>query len=414
MLDYPMTSRNVVFGSAYFESSIVYKQVKAETERKSSFFQYKRYTKLPIKTSPLLRLNGISPYFTMFPLDFPLKQLLKARAGEWVLDPFCGRGTTNYAARLLGLPSVGVDSNMVAVATAAAKMVDVKAIDIIELCASILSRSKEPIDVPKGRFWDLCYHRDTLRQICILREELLRDCSSDERIALRALLMGILHGQLRKTLPTYLSNQMPRTYATKPNSAIKYWEARGMTPKYVDVWDAVARRACFVFAQMLPASGGMIIHGDSRHLHLDQLSHRFSWVITSPPYPGMNTYLPDQWLRNWFLGGSDMVEYKDKGQIAHISELAFIEELSQVWRRVALSCEPKAHMVIRFGRLPRYKGDPSLILRRSIKMADSGWRVTAVRSAGQSARGKRQAEQFGHGILGDAADEIDLYAMLEG
>jgi hypothetical protein len=27
------------------------------------------------------------------------------------------------------------------------------------------------------------------------------------------------------------------------------------------------------------------------------------WIITSPPHYGMRTYLPDQWLRNWFLGG---------------------------------------------------------------------------------------------------------------
>ncbi|WP_338066098.1 DNA methyltransferase, partial [Hydrogenibacillus schlegelii] len=40
----------------------------------------------------------------MFPLDFPLSHLKEARREDWVLDPFCGRGTTLYAARLLGLP----------------------------------------------------------------------------------------------------------------------------------------------------------------------------------------------------------------------------------------------------------------------------------------------------------------------
>jgi hypothetical protein len=38
------------------------------------------------------------PYYTMFPLDFPLAWLRRARPGEWVLDPFCGRGTTLYCA----------------------------------------------------------------------------------------------------------------------------------------------------------------------------------------------------------------------------------------------------------------------------------------------------------------------------
>ena len=62
-------------------------------------------------------LNGICPYFTMFPLRFPLKILTYySKVGDTVLDPFCGRGTTNYASRLIGLKSIGVDSSPVAVA----------------------------------------------------------------------------------------------------------------------------------------------------------------------------------------------------------------------------------------------------------------------------------------------------------
>ena len=60
-------------------------------------------------------LNAVCPYYTMYPLDFPLSVLKKhGKRGDWVLDPFCGRGTTNFAARLLEMPSVGVDSSPVA------------------------------------------------------------------------------------------------------------------------------------------------------------------------------------------------------------------------------------------------------------------------------------------------------------
>ena len=58
-----------------------------------------------------MRLNAICPYFTMFPLDFPLGILkVHAKPGARVLDPFCGRGTTNFAARLLGLDTIGIDA----------------------------------------------------------------------------------------------------------------------------------------------------------------------------------------------------------------------------------------------------------------------------------------------------------------
>src|SRR5262245_7275247 len=88
---------------------------------------------LPKPGSPLYRLNGICPYYTMFPLAFPLTILRRASAGDWVLDPFCGRGTTLYAARLLGLPCVGVDSNPVAAAIASAKMCHVTPDDVATL-----------------------------------------------------------------------------------------------------------------------------------------------------------------------------------------------------------------------------------------------------------------------------------------
>nr|MBP9900761.1 site-specific DNA-methyltransferase [Verrucomicrobiota bacterium] len=42
-------------------------------------------------------------YYTMFPLEFPERVLRAAGARELVADPYCGRGTTIYAARLRGL-----------------------------------------------------------------------------------------------------------------------------------------------------------------------------------------------------------------------------------------------------------------------------------------------------------------------
>jgi DNA modification methylase len=61
----------------------------------------------------------------MFPLQFPLAVIRRsARARELVFDPFCGRGTTNFAARLLGMPTFGIDSSLIAVAATSAKLVN--------------------------------------------------------------------------------------------------------------------------------------------------------------------------------------------------------------------------------------------------------------------------------------------------
>src|SRR5438552_10130185 len=104
--------------------------------------------------SPKLRLNGVCAYYAMFPLSFPYRRLRTVKRGSWVLDPFCGRGTTNVAARLLGLPSVGIDSSPVATAIAAAKLCNVRPSQVVDECRSLLIEEKSAAYVPTGEFWE--------------------------------------------------------------------------------------------------------------------------------------------------------------------------------------------------------------------------------------------------------------------
>src|SRR5262249_42083067 len=151
-------------------------------------------------------------------------------------------------------------------------------------------------------------------------------------------------------VPTYLSNQMPRTYATKPDAAVRFWEKRQLIqPPAVNVLDAISRRARYTFSSTPPATDGEVHLGDARRAHqLLSPERRFSWVITSPPYLGMRTYRPDQWLRNWFLGGEPRVDYEQEGQLAHHADI-FADELASVWRAVAHLCHSGARLVVRFG-----------------------------------------------------------------
>lgn len=362
---------------------------------------------------PLVRLNTLCPYFTMFPLSFPLGRLRNAAKNSSVLDPFCGRGTTNFAARLLGLPSAGIDSNPVAVAIARAKFSDVAAWRVIRRAERILRSRREPQDVPAGPFWRRCFHPETLEEILKFREHLLSDGGSPTSTLLRALMLGILHGPRNRGVPTYLSNQMPRTYATKPSAAISYWQRHGLRPERVDVLGAIARRAHWSLANRPAPTSGRIILGDSQTCRLAGNDERFSWIVTSPPYLGMRTYKPDQWLRNWFLGGPAEVDYTDEGAIQSQTEATFERQLANVWRNVATVSAKGAKLVIRFGALPSMPCDAAKLLKSSIQLSDSGWRVVTIRNAGTAANGRRQADQFAQDVNAPSS-EIDLYAVLEG
>ena len=339
-------------------------------------------------------LNGICPYFTMFPLAFPLDILRRrARPEDGVLDPFCGRGTTNFAARLLGLDSLGLDSSSIAVAITASKLVSTTADDILCEARRILSSTAEP-QVPEGEFWKWAYNPEVLQALCRYRESLLADCSAPPQIALRGIILGALHGPRQKKAATYLSNQCPRTYAPKPGYATRFWKDRGLVPEYRNILDVIERRARRFYAEQLLEAGAVRL-ADSRSSNSvvpPDSGALYDWVITSPPYYGMRTYVPDQWLRNWFLGGPATVDYGKGSQIVHSSPEGFASDLRTVWNNVAAVTRSTAKLVVRFGGISDRRVEPLDLLKESF--SDSNWRVTTVRQAGSARAGKRQADAF--------------------
>ena len=356
-------------------------------------------------------VNAVCPYFTMFPLGFPYRVLLReGNAHASVLDPFCGRGTTNLAARMLGLSTVGIDRNPLAVALTQAKLVTTSPSAIASELERILEGSDEAHDVPSGEFWELAFERSTLEKVATIRKVLIADCQSAARIALRAIMLGALHGPKTKGNPSYLSNQCPRTYAPKPRYASSFWRRRALWPEKVDVTSLVMRKADRYFSHLLEEVEASVVAGDSRDptLFAEKLSgRRFDWVITSPPYYGLRTYNPDQWLRLWFLGGPATVDYSQQGQLTHDSRDNFVRQLSGVWRNCATASNLGARLVVRFGQIADRPVDAVALLKESLD--NTGWRIQTLKSAGSAAAGKRQAQHFG--VTSTAQQEVDLWAV---
>lgn len=339
-------------------------------------------------------LNAVCPYYTMYPLDFPLRVLREhGRRGEWVIDPFCGRGTTNFAARLLAMPSVGVDSSPVAAALAKAKLASAEPGRVVASARAILNGAKEPQSIPAGEFWRLAYHKRTLIQLCQLREAMLTDCSSPTRILLRAIILGALHGPRPKGTPSYFSNQSPRTFAPKPAYAVKFWRRNRMVPIDVDVVAIIKARAERFLSEAPPNVEGMVQLADSREADTFNDVPKAQFVVTSPPYYGMRTYLPDQWLRLWFLGGPDYVEYRQpSSQLAHTGARHFSNEMNRVWTNVGDRARDTARLIIRYGGIHDREAEPMDVLKTSL--IASGWKMVTAKAVPDSDRGRRQVRQF--------------------
>ncbi|HET9395875.1 MAG TPA: hypothetical protein VFO36_07440, partial [Nitrospiraceae bacterium] len=138
---------------------------------------------------------------------------------------------------------------------------------------------------------------------------------------------------------------------------------------------------------------------------------RFSRIVTSPPYLGMRTYLPDQWLRNWALGGEPTPEYALSGQISSQRPETFAKELADAWTAISERCLPGARMTVRFGALPSIPIDPSDLIEESLRRCKASWEVVEVRSAGEAHNGRRQADQFAP-EASDPIAEKDIVAIL--
>jgi hypothetical protein len=260
-------------------------------------------------------------------------------------------------------------------------------------CARTIVREGSTPVVPSGEFWQWAYHPDTLADVCRLREALLESCSSATRLLLRAIVLGALHGPQPKGRAAYFSNQAPRTFAPKPRYAVNFWRARDMRPKKVDVLAVISERATRYLTVRPPDVDGSAIVADSRAESTFDGVPAPAWVITSPPYYGMRTYIPDQWLRGWFLGGPEFVEYSQPSmQLEHTGAEHFAGQLALVWKNIARRSTERTRLVIRFGGIHDRDAQPMDVLRSSL--ASSGWRIMTARAAPDADTGRRQVRQF--------------------
>ena len=369
-----------------------------------------------LSREPRYKLNAVCPYYTMFPLEFPLAVLRQCPNDAVVFDPFCGRGTTNYAAQTLGITSYGFDSSPVAVAIAKAKLAVTNVSQVLSLMDEILESDIAPA-VPQGEFWSWAFHKETLRDLCKLREGVMALPDTDESIMLRAILLGCLHGPLNKDgrNPSYFSNQMPRTFASKPVYSIQYWKKNDQKPRFVDVRVPIKKKVTLVLGHVASTCSNIrnIQCADSREfLSYQGIKNSINLVISSPPYYGMRTYVQDQWLRNWLIGGPESIEYGANGQLSHLSHYDFSASLSQVWDNVYNKASEDIRMVIRFGGLASRSVDPETIFKNSLEGSAGGWQIYYSRNAGSASMGRRQANVMGGRIQSSAIEEKDYFIRL--
>lgn len=270
-----------------------------------------------------IRWARFGPYYAMFPIDFAFEVIRKySKKGDFILDPFAGRGSSIFAGGTLGRYGLGVEINPVGWLYGAVKLRPASKNDVLKRLSDIYSKRnyyKRAIE-RMPLFYRMCYCDEVLKFLLSARKNL--DWRNNQVDAtLMSILVVYLHGKLGEGL----SNQMRMTKAMGVNYSINWWKKHKLSsPPDINPFDFITKKLDWRYKNGTPnISDSRIIFGDST-VELKKMikktrstGKRFSLLFTSPPYCAVTDYYADQWLRLWLLGGSVMpkpMQEKHKGR----------------------------------------------------------------------------------------------------
>jgi len=253
-------------------------------------------------------LHSMCSYLGCFPPQVPRRVIREVMPSDgYILDPFCGSGTTMVESVLLGRPCIGIDLNPLAVALALAKVQTVSLEDVLDRLIALARHYPGRADleaVPEDV--RIFFHSRTLSQLVYLRHAL--DLSQSEDLFIRGALLGIMHGKWRKGGGTaYLSIDMPNTFSMSPGYVRKFVEKHKLVQPPVDTFAQLRERCTHLLREgALPRNASArVIGGDATQLPrlLEAIGvENVAGIVTSPPYLGVLRYGAFNWIRLWFLG----------------------------------------------------------------------------------------------------------------
>lgn len=287
-------------------------------------------------SNSISRWLRFGPYYAMFPMEFAFEVIEKySNPGDYIIDPFFGRGTSIIAASVLGRKSLGIEINPLGWLYTKTKLQPASEQSVIAKLNEIYDYSdKYKNELKKqSQFFRLCFCDDVLTFLISARENL-----NWKRSRIDATLMSFILVYLHGKIGEGLSNQMTMTKSMGYNYSIKWWSRNGYEkPPIVNPVDFLKKRIEWRYKKGKPnLNHNKIYLADASKKLMkfaeEPLSRKYSLLFTSPPYWSITNYHVDQWLRLWLLGGNDFpktLAMKNKGRF--LSKQDYIVLLDNVF-----------------------------------------------------------------------------------
>lgn len=224
--------------------------------------------------------------------------------GDYVYDPFLGRGTTIIEAALLNRKVIGNDINPLS------KILSESRLLIPDLPKLEKYLNEIPIDYSLKADIDLSmfYHKKTESEIVSIKNNILKKTkqnSFDKWIMTVA--TNRLTGHSKGFFSVYT---MPPNQAVTAKRQIKINEKRKQIPEYRDVKKLILRKSKSLIKDVSLSQKKQLvrIHSKSLFYNCDarntkDIPNNFvQLTVTSPPFLDVIQYVNDNWLRCWFNG----------------------------------------------------------------------------------------------------------------
>ncbi len=228
-----------------------------------------------------------------------------SKPGDFIYDPFSGRGTTAIEAALMDRNVIANAVNpLSAILTRPRLQVPlIAAIDVRLRAIKLSVKQKNDIDL------SMFYHPDTERELLNLRAYLAeRRASCKEDDADRWIGM-VATNRLTGHSPGFFSAYtLPPNQAVSPESQVKINEKTGKVPEYRNVRELILRKSMQLQSDINAAARWRLQQAAARAQFYGTAATQTPTIandsvqltVTSPPFLNVVQYAKDNWLRCWF------------------------------------------------------------------------------------------------------------------
>ena len=273
------------------------------------------------------------------------------KPGDFVCDPFMGRGTTPLEAALLGRIAVGIDANPIGEMLVQPRLNPPKKCEIEKRLKEIPWKNPSPLCEDLLVF----YHRQTLEKITALQDYLFERQSCGELDAVDAWIRLVALNRLSGHSAGFFSvRTMPPNQAVPIARQIVINARNHQLPTYRDVAELILKKSTALLRDLAADQRNLLTNLAKEHRigsglaeRLDHLeSESVHLIVTSPPFLNVVNYRQDNWLRCWFAG-------VDPNRIPKLTSSVpqWTENISLAIREMLRILKPRGHIAIEVGEI---------------------------------------------------------------